>query len=68
MGIAIDGEGYSIIASERNGNCLSICGPQGNKIHTVSNLKHPWYTALDRRDGSVYVANNDTSTVLKYSS
>ena len=67
IGIVIDGEGYSIV-SERNGNCLSIYGPQGNKIHTVSNLKHPWYTALDHRDGSVYVANNDTSTVLKYSS
>eukprot|EP00731_Ephydatia_muelleri_P008532 Em0004g870a len=39
-GLAIDGEGYSLV-SECWGDCLSIYDPEGNKIHTVGNLKHP---------------------------
>ncbi|KAL5496490.1 hypothetical protein EMCRGX_G012787 [Ephydatia muelleri] len=39
-GIAIDDEGYSLV-SEQGGNCLSIYDPEGNKIHTVGNLKSP---------------------------
>ena len=65
IGIAINGEGY-IFVSEWNGHCLSIFDPQGNKIHTVGNLIYPWGTALDHRDGSVYVANYGDNTVLKY--
>ena len=64
--IAIDGEGYSLV-SENSGHCLSIYDPEGNKIHTVGNLKNPWGTALDPRDGSVFIANNyGANTVLKY--
>ena len=55
-GIVIDYEGYSIV-SEDSGSCLSIYDPQGKKIHTVLNLKRPSGTALDARDGTVYVAN-----------
>eukprot|EP00731_Ephydatia_muelleri_P008027 Em0004g365a len=40
-GIAIDDEGYSLV-SECWGNCLSIYDPEGNKIHTVGNLKYPY--------------------------
>ena len=65
MGIAIDGEGYSIV-SENDGHCLSIFDLQGNKIHTLRNLKHPKDPALDPRDGSLYVADYGASTVLKY--
>ena len=61
--IAIDDEGYSLV-SEYWGNCLSIYDPEGNKIYTVGNLKNPWGTALDPRDGSVFIANH--SVVLKY--
>eukprot|EP00731_Ephydatia_muelleri_P039122 Em1124g1a len=64
-GIAIDGEGYSLV-SECWGNCLSIYDPEGNKIHTVGNLKNPFCTALDPRDGSVFIANWGANTVLKY--
>ena len=63
-GIAIDGEGYSIVC-EGNGG-LSIHDPQGNKIHTVWNLNNPWGTALDPKDGSVYVADYGADTILKY--
>ena len=64
-GIAIDGEGYNLV-SECWGNCLSIYDPEGNKIHTVGNLKNPFCTALDPRDGSVFIANYGANTVLKY--
>eukprot|EP00731_Ephydatia_muelleri_P038361 Em0732g2a len=50
-GIAIDGEGYSLV-SEWGGHCLSIYDPEGNKIHTVGILKNPLGTALDPRDGT----------------
>eukprot|EP00731_Ephydatia_muelleri_P015888 Em0009g312a len=50
-GITIDDEGYSLV-SVRDGNCLSIYDPEGNKIHTVGNLKNPYGTAVDPRDGS----------------
>ena len=64
-GIAIDDEGYSFV-SEYSGNCLSIYDPEGNKIHTAGNLKNPFCTALDPRDGSVFIANWGANTVLKY--
>ena len=65
IGIAIDAEGYSLV-SDTNGNCLSIYDPEGNKVHTVRNLKQPLGTALDSRDGSVFIANFGANTVLKY--
>ena len=64
-GLAIDDEGYSLV-SECWGHCLSIYDPEGNKIHTVGNLKNPYCTALDPRDGSVFIANYGANTVLKY--
>ena len=64
-GIAIDDEGYSLV-SEYSGHCLSIYDPEGNKILTVGNLKNPYDTALDPRDGSVFIANYGANTVLKY--
>ena len=64
-GIAIDDEGYSLV-SEWGGDCLSIYDPEGNKIHTVGNLEHSYGTALDPRDGSVFIANYGADTVLKY--
>ena len=60
-----NGEGYSLV-SEISGHCLSIYDPEGNKIHTVGNLKNPHGTALDPRDGSVFIANYGANTVLKY--
>ena len=63
IGIAIDDEGYSLVSEC---NCLSIYDPEGNKIHTVGNLKNPRGTALDPRDGSVFIANYGANTVLKY--
>ena len=36
------------------------------KMHTVGNLENPRGTAPDPRDGSVFTANYDTNTVLKY--
>ena len=64
-GLAIDGEGYSLVC-ENSGNCLSIYDPEGNKIHKVGNLKNPYGTALDPRDGSVFIANYVPNTVLKF--
>ena len=64
-GIAIDDAGYSLV-SEYRGDCLSIYDPEGNKIHTVGNLEIPYGTALDPRDGSVFIANYGAGTVLKY--
>ena len=63
-GIVIDEEGYSYV-TECDGNRLSIFDPQGNKVHTVDNLSHPRGVMLDPKNGSLYVANNNT--VLKYS-
>ena len=59
-------EGYSLV-NEMIGNCLSIFDPQGNKIHTVSNLNQPRGVMLDPKTGILYVANDGTKTVLKYS-
>ena len=64
-GIAIDDEGYSLV-SEQGGNCLSIYDPEGNTIHTVRNLKSPYGTALDPKDGSMFIADSGAITVLKY--
>ena len=61
IGITIDDEGYSLV-SEWIGNCLSIYDPEGNKIHTVKNLKNPIGAKLD---GSVFIANCGANTVLK---
>ena len=66
FGIAIDEEGYSLVC-EWSGNCLSIFDPQGNKIHTVCNFTKPCGVALDPISGSLYVANDDAKTALKYS-
>ncbi|KAL5496657.1 hypothetical protein EMCRGX_G012990 [Ephydatia muelleri] len=65
-GIAIDDEGYSLV-SEARGNCFSIYDSEGNKIHTVANLRNPRNILLDSRNGSVFIANCDANTVLKYS-
>ena len=65
-GIAIDEEGYSLVC-ENSDKCLSIFDPQGNKIHTFGNLTNPCCVALDPIIGSLYVANRDANTVLKYS-
>ena len=64
--LVIDEEGYSIV-NEITGNCLSIFDSQGNKIHTVGNLNQPRGVMLNPKSGSLYVANRDTNTVLKYS-
>ena len=64
-GIAIDDEGYSLV-NECWGDCLSIYNPEGNKIHTMRNLMDSYCTALDPRDGSVFIANYRANTVLKY--
>ncbi|KAL5496484.1 hypothetical protein EMCRGX_G012780 [Ephydatia muelleri] len=58
IGIAIDDEGYSLVSE----NSLSIYDPEGNKILTMRNLKNPCGTALDPRDGSVFIANYGAST------
>ena len=67
--IAIDDEGYSFVThhGELDGDCLSIYDSQGNKIHTVGKLNNPWGIALDPRDGSVFVADRGSNSVLKYS-
>ena len=66
-GIAIDDEGYSIVAHKDDVNSLSIYNPQGNEIHTVGKLNNLWGAALDPRDGSVFVVDRDANSVLKYS-
>ena len=48
------------------GAIVSPSDPEGNKIHTVGNLNTPCDTALDPRDGSVFIANYGAGTVLKY--
>eukprot|EP00731_Ephydatia_muelleri_P007876 Em0004g214a len=60
-GIAIDDEGYSLV-NECWGDCLSIYNPEGNKIHTMRNLTDSYCTALDPRDGSVFIANYRANT------
>ena len=66
-GIAIDSEGYSFV-TEYDGSCISIFDPQGNYIHTVrGSLNKPFGLALDSRTNSLYVANYDEHSVLKYS-
>ena len=64
-GIVIDEEGCSLV-SELSGNCLSIFDHEGNKVHTVGNLSGPQGITLDPKSGSLYAANCDASTVLKY--
>ena len=65
IGVAIDDEGYSLV-SEYVGHCFSIYDPEGNKIHTVGNLKCSDGTALDPRDGSVFIPDYGANNVLKY--
>ena len=65
-GIVIDEEGYSLV-TEYRGHCLSIFDSQGHKVHTVGNLNSPYGVMLDPKNGSLYVANTDANTVLKYS-
>ncbi|KAL5503049.1 hypothetical protein EMCRGX_G009940 [Ephydatia muelleri] len=66
-GIVIDSDGYSFV-SEYEGNCISIFDPQGSKIHTMlGDLNKPFGLALDSRTNSLYVANYDEHSVLKYS-
>ena len=65
-GIVIDEEGYSLV-TEHSGDCVSIFDSQGNKVRTVGNLYGPRGVMLDPKSGSVYVANTDANTVLKYS-
>eukprot|EP00731_Ephydatia_muelleri_P008385 Em0004g723a len=65
IGVTIDDEGYSLV-SEYVGLCFSIYDPEGNKIHTVGNLKCSDGTALDPRDGSVFVPDYGANNVLKY--
>ncbi|KAL5510526.1 hypothetical protein EMCRGX_G006086 [Ephydatia muelleri] len=65
-GIVIDEEGYSLV-TEHSGHCLSVFDSQGNKVHTVGNLSAPYAVMLDPKSGSVYVADTDANTVLKYS-
>lgn len=65
-GIAIDGEGYSIV-SEECGNCISIFDCKGSKVHSVGDIMAPLCLALDPNDqDSVYVASYTDKTVLKY--
>ena len=66
IGIAIDDEGCSIVG-EYGCHSISIFDPKGNKVYTLVNLiNHPYGTALDPKDGSVYVANYGAKTVVKY--
>ena len=67
IGIAIDDQGYTLV-SEGSGNSLTIFDPRGEKIHTIMGFRWPWGVSLDLRgDGCIYIANNGTNTVLKYS-
>ena len=65
-GIVIDEDGYSLV-TEHSGHCLSIFDSQGHKVHTVGNLRAPYAVMLDPKSGSVYVADTEANTVLKYS-
>ena len=64
-GIVIDEEGYSLVNGV-GGDCLSIFDSQGNKVHTVGNLNAPRGIILYSKTGSLYVANSDGNTVLKF--
>ena len=67
VGITIDDQGYSLV-SEGSGNTLTIFDPQGSKVRTIGNFRWPWGVTLDlKEDGCVYVANNGTNTIVKYS-
>ena len=66
-GIAFDEEGNTAV-SELYGNCISIFDPQGKKTNgTVCNLNNPRRIFIDSISGSLYVANCNANTVLKYS-
>ena len=64
-GIAIDDEGCSVV-SENCNDCLSIFDPEGKIIHTVMGLNNPHGVVLNCTNGSVFVANHNTKTILKY--
>ena len=67
IGIAIDNQGYSLV-TEGSGNNLTIFDPQGSKIHTIGNFRWPWGVSLVLKgDGCVFIANNGTNSILKYS-
>ena len=67
IGIAIDDQGYTLV-SEGSGNSVTIFDPRGEKIHTIMGFRWPWGVCLDLKgDGCIYIANNGTNTVLKYS-
>ena len=62
--IAIDDEGNTLVSNDR---FLSIFDRHGNEIYEVENLGDLMKgIALDPRDGTVYVADFDASSVLKY--
>ena len=61
-GIAIDDEGYSLVSEDYNVDNVGCC-IHGSKVHAATN---PHGTALDPRDGSVYVADYVAKTVLKH--
>ena len=61
----IDQEAFSLV-NEKDGNCLSIFDPQGNKVHTFGNLNCPRGIMLDPKSGSLYVTNSGANAVLKY--
>ena len=63
--INIDDEGNASVIDD--GRCLYVFDHYGNKIHHVRNFEEPVDIALDPRDGSVFVANWDANSVLKYS-
>ena len=54
--------------------CVALVSTRGYSITEFTmgniefqrNLKQPWGTALDPRDGSVFIANFGANTVLKY--
>lgn len=67
IGIAIDDQGYTLV-SEGSGNSVTIFDPRGEKIHTIMGFRWPWGVCLDLKgDGCIYIANNGTNTILKYS-
>ena len=61
--IASDNEGNTLVTY---GQSISIHDSYGDKIHKVGNFGDPMCTAIDARDGSVYVADYGTNSVLKY--
>ena len=65
LGLAIDDEGNTFLFDSE---CLYICDHYGSKIHELRDFENASGIALDPRDGSVYVADCDACSVLKYSS